>query len=241
MSYTAPPALIPAHEPQRLRTLYHYHILNTSPEPVFDHLTSLAAQLFGLPVALISLVDAEEVEFKANTGLPGLRRVARPDSLCSAAVLETEVLVFRDLNEERCALVNPLVAEDAGLRFYAGAALRMPEGDNIGTLCVIGREPRPVLTPEEARVLQQLARLTGLVIELRAGCLPPAGAPSWAAEQASLVEQLAELAAFARYLTSRGGSASSLSTDTAPMLTARLAELEAHLHQRIAQYGQVSQ
>ena len=135
MSYIAPPSLVSEHEPQRLRTLYQYRILNTTPEPVFDHLTSLAAQLFDLPISLISLVDEDEVFFKSTTGLPDLHRLPRADSLCSAAVLETEVLVFRDLSQERCALVNPLVAEAAGLRFYAGAALRMPEGGNIGTLC----------------------------------------------------------------------------------------------------------
>lgn len=233
MSYTAPLSLVPAYEPQRLRTLYHYRILNTTPELVFDHLTSLTAQLFGLPISLISLVDAEEVEFKANTGLPELRRVPRADSLCSAAVLETEVLVFRDLSQERCALVNPLVAEAAGLRFYAGASLRMPEGDNIGTLCIIGREAREQFTAEEEQVLRQLARLTGLVIELRTCCLRPASALAWAAEQADLLERLAELAAYARYLASRAPDGAVLGAETTPVLLGRLAGLEAHLLERL--------
>ncbi|MCC3156858.1 GAF domain-containing protein [Hymenobacter sp. 15J16-1T3B] len=200
-SYTQPASLVPAHEPARLRTLYRYEILNTTPEPIFDDFVALAAQLFKLPISLISLVDQDTVFFKANAGLPGLVAVPRADSLCSAAVLEHTPIAFPDLQQERCDLVNPAVAEAAGLRCYAGAPLRMTDGLNIGTMCVIGREPRD-FTEAESALLLRLAELVSRTIELRArllGFSPDA----WEQAQRELQAYLHESSTLARYLVAR--------------------------------------
>lgn len=221
LPYVQPTTLIPANEPARLRTLYRYQISNTSPEPIFDGYVALAAQLFNLPISLISLVGAEEVSFKANVGLPGLERVPRPDSLCSAAVLEDAPIAFPDLQQERCQLVNPAVAEAAGLRCYAGAPLRMPEGDNIGTLCVIGREPR-AFTPAEDALLTRLAALISQTIELRRQLLTPAGSEAWEQAQRELQGYLDETLTLARYLAARTNGAAFFNDDVLQTVHRRL-------------------
>lgn len=211
-----PEELVPADDASRLRSLHNYQVLNTTPEPIFDEYVALAAQLFNLPISLISLVDEQEVFFKANTGLPGLERVARPDSLCSAAILQNEVLAFGDLAEEGCSLINPGVARSAGLRFYAGAALKMPDGHNIGSLCVIGREPRSIST-EEQELLMRLAELTSMTIELRSYCVRQNRRDYWLRAQQQLQILLSDEAAMARYLTSRLGTLSGQTGEHAPI------------------------
>ncbi|WP_133256850.1 GAF domain-containing protein [Hymenobacter edaphi] len=219
--YVQPASLIPATEPTRLRTLYRYEILNTTPEPIFDDYVALAAQLFNLPISLISLVGAEDVFFKANVGLPGLESVPRADSLCSAAVLEDTAIAFPDLEQERCNLVNPAVAEVAGLRCYAGAPLRMPEGENIGTMCVIGREPR-VFTPTEHDLLARLAGLVSQTIELRARLLTPGRPEPWEQAQRELQGYLHESSTLARYLAARTNGAAFFSDDVLQTVNRRL-------------------
>ncbi|GAB2968503.1 hypothetical protein GCM10027048_44220 [Hymenobacter coalescens] len=231
--YIQPHSLIPEDELARLRTLRQYQILNTTPETIFDDYVALAAQLFNLPISLISLVDAEEVFFKANTGLPGLERVARADSLCSAAVLEETVLVFPDLAQERCSLVNPAVAESAGLRFYAGAVLRMPDGHNIGSLCVIDREAR-AFSEDEQTLLVRLAALVSLTIELRIALLEGGLPEQWPGAQAELQARLHESSTLARYLAARTGGAAFFNDDVQQAVAGRLARIEQALHEHLA-------
>ena len=43
-------------EPDRIRALQRYHIMDSFPDPAFERVTNLAAHLFGVPAAVISLV-----------------------------------------------------------------------------------------------------------------------------------------------------------------------------------------
>ncbi len=230
-----PDSLIPDDDQQRLRSLHHYQILNTTPEKIFDEYVALSAQLFNLPVSLMSLVDEQEVFFKANTGLPGLEPVGRADSLCSAAVLQSQVLVFEDLSEQSCRFINPYVAQSAGMRFYAGAALRMPDGANIGTLCVMGREARAITDAEEG-LLSVLAELVSSTIGLRYNYLLHNRPNDWQAAQTELQELLHDASNLARYLTSRTGTVSTSGQDLQP-IRQRLAALHSVLDRRAAEFA----
>ncbi|RTQ52403.1 GAF domain-containing protein [Hymenobacter gummosus] len=231
-AYIQPTSLIPDNELARLRTLYQYQILNTIPEKIFDDYVALAAQLFNLPISLISLVDAEAVFFKANVGLPGLESVPRADSLCSAAVLENMPVLFPDLRQQRCDLVNPAVAESAGLRAYAGAPLRTAEG-NIGTLCVIGREARE-FTEGESQLLARLAGLVTLTIELRGRLLSHGGEEHWQRAQHELRGYLHESSTLARYLAARTNGAAFFSEEVQQTVDRRLDAIEQALRRLLA-------
>ena len=230
---TLPNSLIPANDMQRLRTLHQFQLINTTPEPIFDEYVALTAQLFNLPISLLSLVDEQEVFFKANTGLPGLERVARPDSLCSAAILQDDVLSFPDLSAQGCGLINPEVAESAGLRFYAGVPLRMADGANIGSLCVIGREARQIV-PAEEMLLREISALVCLTIELRAAYLLRGRPDEWEQAQQKLEALLHENTAFARYITSRMGTIS-VSEQEAALVSGRLEEMRKVLRRMLAE------
>lgn len=134
--------IIPVNEAGRLKALHGYDIVDSEPELFFNNLAHIVAQCFQTPIALISLVDKEEVFFKANVGMPGTKNVPRGISLCSLAILESDPTIFQDTLEEPCLLANPLVAGEFGMRFYAGAPIMTPEGYAIGTVCVVDKKPR---------------------------------------------------------------------------------------------------
>jgi PAS domain S-box-containing protein len=158
-------ALLPGNEPQRLRALRRYDILDTPPDGAFDHITELAAGLFKVPIAIVSLVDHDRIWFKSHYGIEA-QQVERDEGLCASAILSADVYYIRDAVKDARTLTNPLVAGALGLRFYAAAPLRTHDGFNLGTLCVIDREPRN-LAPAEAEILTKLSALVMDQMELR--------------------------------------------------------------------------
>lgn len=131
----------PQDEQARLETLRSLSILDTPPEERFDRLTRMAKRLFGVPIALVSLVDENRQWFKSCFGL-SVSETSRDISFCGHAILGKDVFIIPDtLADERFA-DNPLVLNDPYIRFYAGCPLRTPNGSKLGTLCIIDRQPR---------------------------------------------------------------------------------------------------
>lgn len=234
MSTPFPASLIPANDASRLRTLHQYRIVNTTPEPIFDAYTAWAAQLFNVPIALVSLVDDDYVWFKSVAGHVGLAGLPRAESMCSAAILQDEPVVTSDYRPESCTLIKPDVAQAIGLKFYAGAALQMPGGERVGMLAVIGREFREV-TDKEKAVLVQLAALVSQTIELRARYLEAAQPAEWDDAQAELADTLDDNAALARYLNSRNGYIDFEDAEVAQLIERRLHGLSKVLQRRLNQ------
>ncbi|MFY1046037.1 ATP-binding protein [Chryseobacterium sp. GP-SGM7] len=162
--------IIPENEIQRLEALQRYKITDTPSEESFDGIAKLAAQIFNVPISLLSLVDAESVFFKANIGMGNAKKANRGKSLCALAILDKSVTVFEDALKESCLRANPNVIGDFGLRFYAGAPLITHDGFLIGTLCIIDQKPREFGDSERA-ILEGLARTAMDQIELRRSSL----------------------------------------------------------------------
>ncbi|MDB5233140.1 MAG: hypothetical protein JWR44_133 [Hymenobacter sp.] len=167
MDSTRYPGLIPSHEHERLAALQPYQVLGTPGQELFNDFVSVVAKLFDMPIALVSLVRADDVVFVGNEGLPEARVVDREDSMCSVAILNEDLTEFKDVAAEPCALVNPFVAQEMNLGFYAGQALRAPDGQAVGTLCIIDRRPRQLGT-QEGLLLKDLALVAQELLRLQA-------------------------------------------------------------------------
>jgi len=150
----APP--VPPDEPRRLQALRAYDILDTEPEAALDELTHLAGQICGATVALISLVDEKRQWFKANVGF-NRTETPRDISFCAHALLEPGLFIVPDATQDPRFVDSPLVTGESRIRFYAGAPLLAPEGQAIGTLCVLDQQPRH-LTETQQQSLKILAR-----------------------------------------------------------------------------------
>lgn len=134
-------APIPADEQQRLEALRALLILDTPPEERFDRIVEFAAAEFDVPIALVSLIDENRQWFKARTGL-GVCETPRDISFCGHAIHCDKVLVVPDARVDERFVDNPLVLGEPYIRFYAGAPLIMPDGQAIGTLCLIDTRVR---------------------------------------------------------------------------------------------------
>ena len=147
----------PINEASRIDTLRSLNILDTSPEERFDRLTRLAKRLFGVPIALVSLVDEDRQWFKSCQGL-GAAETPRDISFCGHAILGEDIFLIPDAALDERFHDNPLVTEEPHIRFYAGCPLKVPNGSKLGTLCIIDREPRE-LSSEDLELLRDLARM----------------------------------------------------------------------------------
>ncbi len=158
--------IIPENEGLRIKALEYYNLLNNLPDGYFNNLAHIIATTFNAPVALISIVKEELVFFKGNSGMEGIEEVDRGESLCSLAILNHEPTVFEDALNEPCLLTNPNVVGAFGLRFYAGAPITTTDGFNLGTVCIIDREPRD-FSENEKEILVQFAENAMHELEMR--------------------------------------------------------------------------
>jgi PAS domain-containing protein len=155
----------PPDELARLEALRRYEVLDTADEPAFDRITSMAARVFNVPIALISLVESERQWFKSRVGLE-ISETQRASVFCAQTILGDEPLVIADAHADRRFSDHPSVVGGPRIRFYAGAPLRTPDGFKLGTLCVLDIVPRQFSSAELA-TLRDLAALVVDELELR--------------------------------------------------------------------------
>lgn len=156
---------LPPNEPQRLKTLQDYGIMDTPPEREFDDITALAAEICETPVSQISLVDEFRQWFKSKVGL-ATQETSRDEAFCAHALTGNNLLLVPDALLDKRFADNPSVTGDPRIRFYAGAPLITPGGETLGTLCVIDRVPRQ-LTERQQRALRVLSEQVMAQMQLR--------------------------------------------------------------------------
>lgn len=159
-----PALLAPSlHEAARLDALHRLELLDTPPSEAFDRITRMAAQLFNLPIAAVSLTDSDRQWFKSKVGVEH-DTIPRLRAPCAEVADTAHVLVVPDLLENASFRASKLAAD--GIRFYAGAPLVTSDGFALGAMCVLGTEPRQV-TEAERHALQDLATMVMAQIELQ--------------------------------------------------------------------------
>ena len=156
-------------EQSRLAALQRYNILDTLPEPQFDRLVELAVHVFDVPIALISFVGEDRQWFKANQGMP-FSETLRCESFCAVAIEQEGVMVIPDVNRHEHFRTYPVVIGEPYVRSYAGAPLVTPDGQKIGTFCILGTEPR-TFTEKEQHMLASFAEMAMDELRLRQALL----------------------------------------------------------------------
>ncbi|MEQ9943854.1 EAL domain-containing protein [Pectobacterium aroidearum] len=153
-------------EDKRLAALREYGIKNVLFDPSLSNLISLAANIFNVPIVLVSLVEAERQLFAASVGVP-FCETSRDISFCAHTILKKKIMVVPDALKDARFRNNPLVVGVPYIRFYAGIPLITPSGHAIGTLCIIDLKPRSTFTKRDEHNLQDLASLVMDKLEMR--------------------------------------------------------------------------
>ncbi|MHA7057653.1 GAF domain-containing protein [Aquimarina sp. M1] len=143
-------------EQSRLQDLKKYHIMDTPPEKELDELCEIASTICDTPISLITILNKDRQWFKSVKGLD-TKETKKEDAFCFHALKNPEeILVVNDSLEDNRFQKNPLVTGHPNIRFYAGAPLKTPRGNVLGTLCIIDTIPRHI-SDNQKRALQLLA------------------------------------------------------------------------------------
>ena len=155
-------------DPERLRAVRQTGLLDTPAEESFDRLTRLAVRLVGVPVAFVSLVDADRDFYKSQCGfgepLSTLREL-QGTTFCHYAIASEGALVIPDTRADPVFREVPTV-ESLGVAAYAGIPIRDAFGHALGSFCAIDFQPRS-WTAGDIEVLSELAHSAEREIELR--------------------------------------------------------------------------
>ncbi|MFT5894428.1 MAG: diguanylate cyclase (GGDEF)-like protein/PAS domain S-box-containing protein [bacterium] len=159
---------LPVHnsEEKRLRTVKELEILDTEPEALFDNLVQIAASVCDVPISLITLIDENRQWFKANLGLDGISEVPREFSFCTHTIEREGVYEIPNAKTDPRFADNPLVTGSPEIQFYAGCPLRLSTGENVGTLCVIDKQPK-YLNAHQREILVHLSAIAVKLLETR--------------------------------------------------------------------------
>lgn len=144
-------------EPIRLHCLRSLGQLDTPLEERFERITRLVQRTLDVPIAAISLIDADRQWFKSIQGL-ALESTSRRVSFCGHAILHDDVMVVEDARRDARFAGNPLVLGPPHIVFYAGYPIRVKDGSKIGSLCAIDHRPRR-MTREDLQLLRDLGAI----------------------------------------------------------------------------------
>ena len=150
-------ASLPEDEETRLASLRQLRVLDTEPEERFDRITRLAAAIFNVPIALVSLVDRDRQWFKSCYGISA-KETSREASFCAHVVYNREMMLVTDALMDPRFADNPLVVNEPRVRFYAGCPLILANGSCVGTLCLVDTSARS-LEGRDVGLLQDLRDL----------------------------------------------------------------------------------
>lgn len=152
----ADPFLAERAEAERVRELYRHTDPDGPQSSMIDDIVAEAAEVAGVGMATVNLLDSERQCQVATTGFPGLQS-PRSEAMCD---LTLQLGAFVHVPDAR---TDPRFAHSAWVdgrlgevRFYASAPLTTRRGYVIGTLCVFDVKPHQ-LTAQQAQQLQQLA------------------------------------------------------------------------------------
>lgn len=145
---------MPNRELERLETVNRFLQIKIDKQEEFKEIAQLAADICGVPNALITLIG-EDTEYML-AGDTFVLNSGRDESFCNYVVDSGNMVIVSDAQLDPRLKSYAAVTREAGVRFYAGAPLTTHDGQTLGSLCVIDQKPGQ-LSQIQKDMLQNLA------------------------------------------------------------------------------------
>jgi len=156
------------------REMQQADIFDGPEEGMFDRLARNLARSFEAPIVLIIGPEGKRCFWEAQCGLPEdtllTAHTERDPSILSRMVFSDSSLVIPDTEENERFATDPFF-KDKGIRCYAGAPLKTPDGQVLGSLCVLDTRPRQ-FNEQHVDLLIAAANAVVMAIELHSSVTP---------------------------------------------------------------------
>ena len=125
----------------RLAELRRLAVLDVVGDRELDEVVKLAADVCGVPVAMVTVHTDTEQRHAAKVGTT-IAALSREQSFCRETMARGELLEVQDVTADPRFAGLDVVTGEPGIRFYAGVPLISAAGLAIGTVCVLDTRPR---------------------------------------------------------------------------------------------------
>ncbi len=144
-------------DPRRLASVERFGIPDAAPVPAsFGRLVDLAAELLRAPLGFFTVVDAETSWYAASTGVPeDVTSGSVEGSFCKYVIASGRPLFVDSAGTDPVTAGNPAI-EAMGVRSWAGFPVTDPDGEVLGSFCVVDVVDRP-WSEDDRRILSTLA------------------------------------------------------------------------------------
>ena len=150
-------------ETKRLAALHQYEILDTILNDDFERLARLGALVCHMPISKVALIDENRQWFKSTNGID-MSETSPEDSFCHYTITQSSIVEIPDTHLDDRFRTKLFVEQAPFVRFYAGYPLVDPEGNCMGTICVLDIKPNKLsdCQKESLKLLaQQVMSLIG--------------------------------------------------------------------------------
>ena len=153
-------------EAERLAALVATGILDTEPEASYDAITRLAAEYFEADSAGIGFADESRIWIKSSWGRH-IREFPRKDSIFNRVLAANGPIFVSHLSKQSQLQEQALLPKLLDAVSFAAVPVRSCDGKILGELTLFFSRHRAELTPDELRMLQDLAEMVTAQLELR--------------------------------------------------------------------------
>jgi tRNA A-37 threonylcarbamoyl transferase component Bud32 len=150
----------------RVTAIHRYEILQTTREETFDRVTRLASRVLRVPIALITIVDAQRVAIRGRRGLDESEVDEDAPFWSTTRWGQRTPWAVADTRADRRAGSTPVPLNIPHARSYAAAPLVAHDGYSLGALYVFDRKPR-AFKDGELETLKDLAEVVMHEMELQ--------------------------------------------------------------------------
>jgi PAS domain S-box-containing protein len=148
----------------RLQALSHYDLREAPHDPALDDIARLAALVCNAPVAIVTIVERDQVLIVGRHGVEAMS-APRRTLPCETTITGNGIYQIPDARRDPEYAPNGIPLGNMRFRFYAGAPVLTADSIAVGCLVVLDNSARK-LTTTQLEALESLANLVTTRLEL---------------------------------------------------------------------------